>query len=225
MSDTHPVTRRGLLKSAAGASVAALAAMKPAAISFGDDAPQARPNLIEEENRKSGAADWQLRLQWTFWDWQTSRREREVLALRQDIVRSKEDAFTQQLTAALQQQPDPCNEYRHRRPQHPFGTEFDQGIVAVQAQHHADGNRCQADDGDRLHADEIDLLQDLVHLQGPAEHEQETAQKKQGVPPQAAQTGNGEPPQAVQRQQWVGHGVHGSRFGGYAIGPGSNPGR
>ena len=55
---------------------------------------------------------------------------------------------------------------RHRSPQNTFGAKLDQGIISMQTQHHANGNRCQADNGDRLHANEVNLLDDFGHLAG-----------------------------------------------------------
>ena len=60
MSDSHPLTRRSLLKSAAGASLAALATAETIGQAFADDTPKDQPNLIQQENRKPGATDWQL---------------------------------------------------------------------------------------------------------------------------------------------------------------------
>lgn len=45
-----------------------------------------------------------LRVQWPFWDWRTSRREREALALQQQMVTAQEETFDQQITVAVQQE-------------------------------------------------------------------------------------------------------------------------
>jgi len=55
MSDSHVFTRRSLLQTAAGVSVVGLAGARTACGSAPD-----RPNLIQEENAKQGASDWQL---------------------------------------------------------------------------------------------------------------------------------------------------------------------
>jgi outer membrane protein TolC len=44
-----------------------------------------------------------LRMNWNAWDWHTSRREQEVLALQKDMVDAQEATFAQQLSLATQQ--------------------------------------------------------------------------------------------------------------------------
>ena len=60
MNNSHGITRRNLLKTAAGASVAALAGGNQSTTAAAEDGVQTQPDLIEEENRKPGALDWQL---------------------------------------------------------------------------------------------------------------------------------------------------------------------
>jgi hypothetical protein len=60
MNDSLGITRRSLLKTAAGASVAVLASGHRSAVAAAENGVQTQPNLIEEENRKTGALDWQL---------------------------------------------------------------------------------------------------------------------------------------------------------------------
>jgi outer membrane protein TolC len=44
-----------------------------------------------------------LRMNWNAWDWHTSRREQEAMALQQEMVDAQEATFAQQLSVATQQ--------------------------------------------------------------------------------------------------------------------------
>lgn len=45
-----------------------------------------------------------VRMQWGFWDWRRSRRERQALSLQQQLVAAQEAAFTRQLDVAATEQ-------------------------------------------------------------------------------------------------------------------------
>lgn len=84
----------------------ALAARKlrPQVVSFAEAAYGRPPglNFFRDEFRPYYSVG--LRVRWSFWDWHTSRRERETLVLQQEMVEAREETFTQQIDVAVQQE-------------------------------------------------------------------------------------------------------------------------
>jgi len=73
---------------------------RPIVSSFAEAAYGRPPGMNFFDNDFKPFYSLGLRVQWPFWDWHTSRRDREMLSLQQQVVESQEETFTQQLTVS-----------------------------------------------------------------------------------------------------------------------------
>ncbi len=103
---TRPEYRVFALNKGLLAQQARLAARKnrPTVSAFAETAFGRPPGLNLFDNTFTPFFSAGLRLNWTAWDWHTSRRERQALALQQELVAAQEEAFAQGVRVALQQQ-------------------------------------------------------------------------------------------------------------------------
>ncbi|MDZ4701259.1 MAG: TolC family protein [Rhodothermales bacterium] len=84
------------------ASQQALAGLKtrPRVVSFAEAAYGRPAGLDLFDDRFQPFYSFGLRVQWGFWDWRVSQRDREALTLQQDVVAAREEVFTRQLDLA-----------------------------------------------------------------------------------------------------------------------------
>ncbi|MEZ4702997.1 MAG: TolC family protein [Rhodothermales bacterium] len=83
----------------------ALASVKtrPRVASFVEAAYGRPAGLDLFDNRFQPFYSFGLRVQWGFWDWHASRRDRDALSLQREVVSAREAAFTRQLDVAVQE--------------------------------------------------------------------------------------------------------------------------
>ncbi len=103
---TRPEYRVFALNQGLLAQQARLAARKnrPMVSAFAETAYGRPPGLNFFDNAFSPFFSAGLRVNWTAWDWHTSRRQRLALALQQEMVAAQEEAFAQGVRVAVQQQ-------------------------------------------------------------------------------------------------------------------------
>ena len=77
---------------------------RPQVIGFAEAAYGRPPGLNVFENRFKPFYSLGLRVRWPFWDWRTSQRERETLALQQQMVTAQEATFALGIDVAVQQE-------------------------------------------------------------------------------------------------------------------------
>ena len=73
---------------------------RPRVVSFAEAAYVRPAGLDLFDNRFQPFYSFGLRVQWGFWDWRVSQRDREALTLQQDVVAAREEVFTRQLDLA-----------------------------------------------------------------------------------------------------------------------------
>ncbi len=76
---------------------------RPRVSGFAEAAYGRPPGLDIFENTFQPFYSFGVRVQWNFWDWRTSRRERQTLALQRQVVAAQEAAFTRQIDVAAEQ--------------------------------------------------------------------------------------------------------------------------